>query len=101
VTIVKREAREFWDTHWHGEVIVSWDEFTEKFGQVSGCHVTSLVLLLLLVCARPLISPLVLLLPRSPSRHSFPRTDERVAHDRAPWNSLQVLAYACKRVTCV
>jgi hypothetical protein len=54
VTIVKREAREFWDTHWHGEVIVSWDEFTEKFGQVSGCHVTSLVPLLLLVCARPL-----------------------------------------------
>lgn len=33
-TIVKHDAREFWDTHLQGRLIVPWLEFIEAFGQV-------------------------------------------------------------------
>jgi len=38
VTIVKHEARDFWESNWPDTAIVSWDTFTTAFGRVHKFH---------------------------------------------------------------
>jgi E3 ubiquitin-protein ligase CBL len=38
VTIVKHEARDFWESTWPDAAIVSWDTFTTEFGRVHKFH---------------------------------------------------------------
>lgn len=38
VTIVKHEARDFWEANWPDAAVVSWDDFIVRFGRVHKLH---------------------------------------------------------------